>query len=68
MNEKPIERVIEWAGSQAALAKLCNVSRGAVHLWTKEGIPARRAIQIEELSGGKIRASDLCDWRDDQAA
>lgn len=53
------EKIIEWAGSRAELARLLDVKRSAVRQWEIDGIPPARAIQIEELSQGIFRAVDI---------
>jgi DNA-binding transcriptional regulator YdaS (Cro superfamily) len=56
-----IERAIEYAGGTGqALADLLDVTPGAITKWRKEGgLPAARAIEIEQHSGGKIKAFEL---------
>lgn len=55
-----MDEVIEFFGGRNRLAGYLNVSSVAVHWWVKEGkLPPLRAIQIEELSGGKFKASAL---------
>lgn len=49
---KAIERAVEAAGSQLALAKLCGVSYQAVQKWMRaRNVPAERVLQIERLTG-----------------
>lgn len=55
-----IEEAIEFFGGRNRLAGLLDVSSVAVHWWVKENkLPPYRAIQIEELSGGKFKAKEL---------
>lgn len=57
-----LEPVIKYFGSQAALAELLGVTQVAVHFWIKEdALPPRRAIQIENMTGGVFKAADLVD-------
>ncbi|KFC08517.1 hypothetical protein GTGU_01434 [Trabulsiella guamensis ATCC 49490] len=45
-------KAIELAGSKANLARLLNVSKGAVSQWGDE-IPELRALQLEKLLANK---------------
>jgi DNA-binding transcriptional regulator YdaS (Cro superfamily) len=52
--------LIEHFGSQNKLAIALGVTKEAVSQWFKAGeIPPARAIQIEKLTDGKIKAIDL---------
>lgn len=53
------QKVIDWFGSQAELARVVGVTRGAVAQWASNGIPAHRAIQIEALTDGDFKAVDI---------
>lgn len=59
------EKVIEWFGSQADLARAAGVTRGAVAQWAYNGIPPHRAIQIEALTDGDFKAVDIEGARQD---
>ena len=55
MNE-----AIEWAGGKLALAKALGVTHAAVSQWLLEGgLPPARAIELERLTGGNLRAVNL---------
>jgi DNA-binding transcriptional regulator YdaS (Cro superfamily) len=55
-----IDKMVEWFGSQAEVARTLKVSASAVTQWIQNGaIPAQRAIQIEALTKGEIKALDL---------
>ena len=41
------------------IAKYCKVSKQAVYQWIREGVPAKRCKQIEELTDGKITRINL---------
>lgn len=63
------DKAVEWAGGlQYRLAEKLGVSAPAVAKWRRQGIPPDRAIQIERLSGGKLRAVDLIDSDQPEAA
>jgi hypothetical protein len=53
------QSVIDWIGSQAALARALGCSSANISLWHRDGIPANRAIQIERLTSGKFRAAKI---------
>lgn len=59
MKLEPYEKVIAYFGSQVKAAKALGISPAAIAQWKGKAIPPRRAIQIEALSQGKIKASDL---------
>ena len=53
-NNAALQKAIEKAGSISALARLCGVSRAAVHDWINNGLPnIERVIQVEEVTGVK---------------
>ena len=54
-----LEDIVKWFGNQRAMAKCLGVTDVAVSLWKKEGIPAMRAIEIEEMTRGHFRAVDI---------
>lgn len=52
--------VIELLGGTVAAAKLLGVTHVAVVQWAANGaIPPLRAIQIEKLTNGEVRAVDV---------
>lgn len=56
-----INDLIEFYGSQSALAKVLGVSRVAVSQWCDAGsLPPLRAVQIEIITDGVFKAVDLC--------
>jgi DNA-binding transcriptional regulator YdaS (Cro superfamily) len=59
MNEALLE-AISIAGSQAALAKHLKLRQQAVAKWVLKGrVPPFRAIQIDELTKGKVSKARL---------
>lgn len=55
MNE-----AIKWAGGKSALARRLGVSYAAVSQWIREGgLPPARAIEVERMSEGVLRAINL---------
>lgn len=60
-----LQEVIDWFGSQANTARALGVDRAAVSAWVARGwFPAKRAVEIEKLSGGKFKAIDLTKIKD----
>ena len=52
MKTTPLDRVIERAGSAAALARLCNQKPQAVTRWRRENrVPAKHCLAIEAATG-----------------
>jgi len=55
-----LDEIIKHYGGKLAMAKALGVSAPAVTLWCHlNRIPPRRAIQIEQMTGGKFRAVDI---------
>jgi DNA-binding transcriptional regulator YdaS (Cro superfamily) len=48
---KPIERAVEVAGGQQALAEKLGVKYQAVQKWIRGVVPAERVLAIEEATG-----------------
>ena len=61
MNTNAINRVCETLGSQAALARVLDVSAVTVNQWVSgtRPIPAERCPEIEKATRGAIRCEDL---------
>lgn len=59
-----IESVIERFGGRAALAKALGITPANISQWrASRRIPAAKAIEIERLTDGDIRAVDLAGAR-----
>lgn len=61
----PAEAAVQAAqivGSQAELARRLSVAPPTVNQWCsgERPVPAARALQIEDMTAGKILKSDLC--------
>lgn len=56
-----LEKAVKILGSQAAIAAICGVSKGAVNQWKDEGrrIPAEHCPLIERATSGAVRCEDL---------
>jgi len=49
-----------YLGGTSRLAAHLELSRQAIYKWRDFGIPLKRALQIERLTEGRVKASDLC--------
>lgn len=54
-----IEKIIDHFGNQSRLAEALGVDRAAVCLWRRYGLPPSRAIQIEQVTGGAFKATEI---------
>lgn len=54
-----MDKIIEHFGSRSALARALGVERAAVTQWLRFGLPPARAIEIERLTGGLFKATDI---------
>lgn len=43
-------------GTQQRLADALNIKQGAISSWNREKIPLARALQVEKLTKGKLKA------------
>jgi hypothetical protein len=55
-----MDKLLEHFGTQTALANFLNIKTGHVYYWRKNGIPPRRAIEIEEKTNGLFNRRLLC--------
>lgn len=51
VNASVIERAIRGAGGLKAVAAKCGVSRQAIDKWFVSGVPPKRVIFVERISG-----------------
>ena len=56
-KKTPFEKVIGKVGSQAKLADLLGLKQSTVSYWAKTGIPAERAVELENATGGLVPRS-----------
>lgn len=54
-----LERAAKIFGSKRALADQFNLTAMAVTKWGQSQVPLERAIKIEQLTGGQVRAAQL---------
>ena len=59
-HTKALQRAFAHFGSQAALASVLHVTPMAVTHWKRRGVPPRKAVRIEYLTGGRITRQELC--------
>ena len=52
--KSPFELVTEMIGSQAKIGALVGVRQSTVSYWAKTGIPAEKAIELEEATEGRV--------------
>ena len=57
MNTSSIEQAIEKAGGRGTVAKALGVTPEAVRQWISSSLPAKRAVQLEGISG--VHRSEL---------
>lgn len=51
-DKSALERAIDAAGSQQALADLLGIKPPSIHEWRKRGkVPAERVLAVEEATG-----------------
>ena len=65
MAGNPAVRLVERFGGRAEVAEHFEISVEAVRLWLKNGIPADRALDVEEATRGTryaIKASEVLQY------
>lgn len=67
--ENPATKLVEGLGGRSATAAAFEISSEAVRLWLKTGIPADRALEVEEKTQGtpfSISATDVLEFQREQ--
>lgn len=60
MNQRKLDKAIQWAGSISALARELGVTRQAAQKYVRrDWLPDGRAAALEEKTGGEIRAEEV---------
>ena len=54
-------QVIEYFGGVTEAARALDLSQPSVSEWAEDKIPIIRQLQIEAVTGGKLRAGPECD-------
>jgi DNA-binding transcriptional regulator YdaS (Cro superfamily) len=50
-----LEEAISPFGTQQKLAEALGIKQGSIPSWDPDRIPLARALQVEKLTGGKLR-------------
>jgi DNA-binding transcriptional regulator YdaS (Cro superfamily) len=61
-TQTPLQKAIEIAGGQSALARECSVAQAHVWHWLHRAnsrVPAEHCIAIEKATGGRVTRHDL---------
>lgn len=58
------QKLISHVGSQYAVAKSFGLSRQAISLWQKTGIPPEHALKAEQITDGFVKAIDVLQERE----
>lgn len=69
--DNPAVKLVEGLGGRAAAAARFDVSSEAIRLWIKHGIPADRALEVEEVTRGtdfEVAATDVLQYTKAQRA
>jgi DNA-binding transcriptional regulator YdaS (Cro superfamily) len=66
MSQNPATRLVARFGSNAEVAKHFSVTREAVRLWLKNGIPPDRALEVEERTEGEVTAMEVLNYAKQQ--
>lgn len=67
-SKNPLELVYEFVGGdgkteqRTKVAELCGVSRQAVELWEKSGIPGKHILTLETATDRRVSARELLEW------
>lgn len=61
VRTSPLQRAVEIAGGQSALAKAIGVKQAHIWHWLNRAkqVPAQHAIAIEKATGGKVKRHEL---------
>ena len=58
--DEAINLAAALVGSKGKLCEELKISRQAMNIWKKNGVPLKRALQIQDMTGGVIKLGDLC--------
>lgn len=62
MATNPATKLRQRFGSNADIAAHFSLTREAIRLWMKHGIPADRALEVEEATQGEIKAREVLNF------
>lgn len=58
--DEAINLAAALVGTKGVLCKRLNISRQAMNAWKVKGVPLKRALQIQDMTGGVVKLGDLC--------
>lgn len=62
--QNPVRIAIAASGmNQRQFAEKLGVTRQTLTNWISHGPPAKRALELERISGGKVSVRDCLEWR-----
>ena len=59
MPKNKYPELFDFYPTQVEIATILEVTPGAVSNWMRRGIPIKRALQIEKMSGGHVKREHL---------
>ena len=59
MNKHAFQVAVDFFGSQGKMARKMGIEPMTVSLWKTNGLPPKRAVQIERLTNGKVTRAEL---------
>ena len=59
MNKKALNKAIKFFGSQRQMAIALGIEPMTVTHWKRQGMPAKRAVQIEQVTNGHVTRKEL---------
>jgi DNA-binding transcriptional regulator YdaS (Cro superfamily) len=61
VKDNPVQRAVKIVGSQAELARRCDVKQQSVWKWLKKGlVPAARVASVVKAVKGELSPEELC--------
>ena len=58
--DEAINLAAALVGTKGKLCERLNISRQAMNVWKRRGVPLRRALEIQLLTNGAVMLGDLC--------
>ena len=59
MNKHAFQAAVDFFGSQGKMARKMGINPMTVSQWKRNGMPAKRAVEIERLTGGLVTRAEL---------
>lgn len=57
---KKSEAIAFYGGNVSALARALDIDQSSIYSWEGEHIPGGRQLQLERITGGKLKADPGC--------